>query len=148
MKRRYFLILPLFYSFVFAFKSNDGWSVIGDVQKHLYPDSPHFDAMLYLRLASRHRTFNDKAFLFDGLKKLQKLGYKVSLSSAQKEKLLREFSKSEFGENWISMLLNYTLEALFSDPIYGGNVKKFGWRSFGHNPGFPRPKNRYGKKDV
>ena len=40
---------------------------------------------------------------------------------------------------WLSTLITYTLEALLSDPLYGGNTNGIGWKWLGHDPGNPRP---------
>ena len=31
------------------------------------------------------------------------------------------------------------MEALLTDPAYGGNPDGIGWRWLGHTPGYPRP---------
>jgi gluconate 2-dehydrogenase gamma chain len=45
------------------------------------------------------------------------------------------------------MLLDYIMEALLTDPVYGGNPNSIGWQWLKHQPGFPRPttplKRRY-----
>ncbi len=62
------------------------------------------------------------------------------LESAQKEVLLRYVAdRTAWGPNWISSLLSYILEALLSDPVYGGNPDGIGWKWLEHQPGFPRP---------
>jgi len=37
------------------------------------------------------------------------------------------------------MLLTYILEALLTDPVYGGNPNGIGWTWLQHQPGFPTP---------
>ena len=46
----------------------------------------------------------------------------------------------------ISKLSYYGIEAMFSDPIYGGNFEKSGWNSISHAVGIPRPLRTYGQK--
>ncbi len=156
MTRRLFIFLPLFSTLAFGFfsflKKEDKWDVLESIQNHLFPKTKHypsaseFEAIRYLKIVSKDNSFDrdDLEFLFRGLQEIQGRGYRNGLSFMEKEKLLKEFSQERFGENWISMVLNYTLEALFSDPLYGGNVKEIGWQSFNHNPGLPRPKKRFG----
>jgi gluconate 2-dehydrogenase gamma chain len=50
---------------------------------------------------------------------------------------LRRFETN--GKQWISTILRYILEALLTDPIYGGNPNAIGWKWLDHQPGFPRP---------
>ncbi len=58
----------------------------------------------------------------------------------QREILLRYVAdRTRWGTNWISSLLSYILEALLSDPVYGGNPDGIGWKWLEHQPGFPRP---------
>ena len=159
MKRRVFISLSLFATSLFGFfpffKKEDRWEVLESVQNHLFPKTKNFpsarefEAIRYLKIVSSDASFDseDLDFLFRGVDEVQKRGYKSSLTTSEKEKLLREFTETTFGENWVSTLLNYTLEALFSDPIYGGNAKEIGWKSFNHHQGIPRPIKRFGVLD-
>ncbi|MCP4047869.1 MAG: gluconate 2-dehydrogenase subunit 3 family protein [Gammaproteobacteria bacterium] len=62
------------------------------------------------------------------------------LEYSQAEVLLRYVAdQTRWGANWISTLLSYILEALLSDPVYGGNPDGIGWKWLKHQPGFPRP---------
>ena len=157
MKRRVFLFLPtVAFGFFSFFKKEDKWLVLESVQNHLfpkqkdYPSVSEFRTMRYLKIVSSDKSFDrdDLEFLFKGVNEIQKRGYKTDLAYMGKEKILKAFSKERFGENWISMVLNYTLEALFSDPIYGGNANMVGWKSFNHHSGKPRPKKRFGVLNV
>ena len=56
-----------------------------------------------------------------------------------KEGLLRRITASAAGENWVSTLLSYLLEALLTAPAYGGNTDQLGWRWLQYTPGFPLP---------
>ena len=157
MKRRLFLSLPigvtLFVSFACA-KKEDSWAVIESVQEHLfpkstkYPSAKSFQALRYLKMVSHHDSFDkeDLDFIQQGARELEKRGYKSIMIKSEKEQMLREFSKSQFGKNWISLLLNYTLEAMLSDPLYGGNKDEKGWRAYKHHAGVPRPTKRFGER--
>lgn len=157
MTRRLFIFLPLFSTLTFGFFSfwrrEDRWDVLESVQNHLlpktkeYPSASEFESIRYLKVVSKDSSFDkdDLDFIFTGVQEIQTRGYKIGLSSVEKEHILRQFSQQRFGENWISMVLNYTLEALFSDPLYGGNAKEIGWKTFKHNPGVPTPQKRFRK---
>ena len=62
-----------------------------------------------------------------------------ALGFDDKEGLLRRITASAAGENWVSTLLSYLLEALLSAPAYGGNTDRLGWRWLQYTPGFPLP---------
>ena len=57
-----------------------------------------------------------------------------------------EMSEDDDLEKWLSRLIYYTIEAMFSDPIYGGNTHELGWTSTLHTTGNPRPMKKYGRK--
>ncbi|NQU33465.1 MAG: gluconate 2-dehydrogenase subunit 3 family protein [Bacteroidetes bacterium] len=61
------------------------------------------------------------------------------LSQSQKEKLITNIAKENWGKSWLGVILNFIFEALLSDPQYGGNPEGIGWDWLQHNPGFPRP---------
>ena len=63
----------------------------------------------------------------------------LSLSTEQKEKLLKEISMLRWGDNWLYKMMGYYFEAVFSDPIYGSNINGVGWKWLEFQPGFPRP---------
>jgi len=160
MKRRTFIYTALISSTVqVPFLSSkqliiDSWNVIYQTQEVLFPkqkDAPsasEFGATIYLKNASTHHSFNpdDLRFLNDGAIELLRIEKNfLTQTSEEKNKTLQEFSKTTFGENWLSLLLFYTIEALVSDPIYGGNKNRLGWKWLKHNAGIPRPKVRYAK---
>ncbi len=154
MNRRIFLGLGASVSAGWAFfglfgnKKEDRWRVLQSVQNCLFPKNGTFpDAEMvasarYLKMVSQDPSFDpeDLKFIFEGVNALQKKGWKNMLSDREKDAILEAFAATRFGENWMSMVLNYTFEALLSDPIYGGNVHEKGWRSLSHHPGLPRPK--------
>ena len=39
--------------------------------------------------------------------------------------------------------MTITMEGMFSDPVYGSNIKEDGWKALGAYGGFPRPKTKY-----
>ncbi|SFC14473.1 gluconate 2-dehydrogenase subunit 3 family protein [Pseudoalteromonas denitrificans] len=87
----------------------------------------------------------DRSFIKKGIAWLDELANKnfqkdfIYSSTIHKNTLLDQISHSKSGENWISLLLYYLIEALTLDPIYGGNKNGIGWRWLKHQPGFPQP---------
>ncbi|MCH9813484.1 MAG: gluconate 2-dehydrogenase subunit 3 family protein [Epsilonproteobacteria bacterium] len=160
MTRRIFLGLSTMsvssYAFFSFWKKVDEWEIIASVQQHLLPQSKAFPsaddvaATRYLKFVSADDSFDkeDLAFILNGARALQERSNFVDASPLEKEQILQTFTQTAFGENWLSLLLNYTLEALFSDPLYGGNRNTIGWQSFDHIPGYPRPQKRFGVVDV
>ena len=63
----------------------------------------------------------------------------IELGYIQRENILKEISQKEWGDNWLWNLMNFSFEAMFSDPIYGGNIQENGWKWVGHVSGLPRP---------
>ena len=63
----------------------------------------------------------------------------LKLSKKEQHDLIRKISKESWGEDWLSTILTYILEALLSDPLYGGNTKEAGWKWLDVYPGYPRP---------
>ena len=131
----------------------DPWLTIASVQEHLFPaekDSPganDIQALVYLRGMMETPDFEkeDAMLIHNGVGWLNDLAtseYKktfIQLNSDLKEKVLRRVEGSRAGSRWISMLLTYLLEALLTDPVYGGNPKGIGWTWLQHQPGFPTP---------
>lgn len=134
-------------------KSDPVWKTINAVQLHLFPASPDtpdansINATAYLRSVLEWPGVDkgDKKFITDGVGWLNGVSEKLfkkrfeKLSDKQKEKVLRSVEKSQAGENWISLILLYLIEALLTDPVYGGNVNGQGWAWLQHQPGFPHP---------
>lgn len=131
----------------------DPWHTLAVVQDHLLPseiDSPgakEINALEYLRNVTKDPVLDsdEKEFILNGVKWLNDLALEkhksvfTSLPQSQRTSMMREITKSKAGRNWISKLLSYILEALLSDPVYGGNPDGIGWKWLEHHPGFPRP---------
>lgn len=160
MTRRIFLSLSTVsvssYAFFSFWKKEDEWQIIQSVQQHLFPKTKSFPsaddfaATRYLRFVSQDDSFDteDLAFILNGARELGKKTDFFSADSHEKEQILQTFTQTRLGENWVSMIINYTIEALFSDPLYGGNRNTIGWQSFDHIPGSPRPQNKFGAINV
>jgi len=87
----------------------------------------------------------DKEYLMQGLDWVEETSQEetnrvlTDLRPREQNDLLEYISTREWGESWFSMMLTIIFEALFCDPVYGGNVDEQGWKWLEHNPGQPRP---------
>jgi gluconate 2-dehydrogenase gamma chain len=129
------------------------WLTLSQVQEHLFPpadDAPgasDIRAIVYLHntLESANADTEDKTFLVKGVSWLNdhtEQNFKQTFSElddTNKERALREIEQSSAGRKWLSLLINYLIEALLADPVYGGNPGGVGWKWLGHQPGFPKP---------
>ena len=127
--------------------------LIGAVQEHLFPEGSQvpsaksMDAIGYLVKAITHKSYNkeQRNHLVVGAQKLAKQTEKkfMLLSSHEKENVLRRYAMSKEGHDWLQQILFLTMEALFSDPLYGSNIQASGWKALHTQGGSPRPKKRY-----
>lgn len=163
MKRRKFLILGSVFglspyvqakeisTFEKAFKKVE--PTLLAVQNHLFPEgsklpsAKSMNVTQFLFETMMHKSFDKdiKAFVVDGAKELEKRekGRFTSMTEQQKEKALRAYEETNYGRSWLSRIMTLTMEGLFSDPIYGSNIKEAGWKALSSYGGFPRPKTRY-----
>lgn len=132
---------------------NEPWLTLSSVLDHLFPatdDSPGADDIQALQFLQNMMNAPDadedeKSFISRGVGWLNDMSVKnhhksfIALSESEKEKVLRQIEQSNAGERWLSLLLTYLIEALLSDPVYGGNPDGIGWQWLEHQPGFPRP---------
>ena len=124
------------------------------VQQILFPndgDGPSaydLNALRYLHWALSdpdNIADGDPAYLIKGLVSLdvftEDLNAKkfIDLSINQQNTALEQIQLSDFGENWLSLIIYYLLEALLLDPAYGGNPDGIGWKWLEHQAGFPLP---------
>lgn len=129
------------------------WRVLIAVQSHLLPseaDSPgaqDINAANYLHNVLVDPKFDaaDRIFVKTGIGEIQRLARQqqedgfIELQPEVQEKVLRQYEKTSQGSRWLNMILEYLMEALLTDPVYGGNPKGIGWQWLGHTPGSPRP---------
>lgn len=132
------------------------WATFAAVQEHLLPSEPDapgardVNATAYLDRALSDPGFDRdvRGFLLRGAGWLDEYAEAeagsrfVAVAAARREELLRGFADTGRGGNWLSTLINYTLEALLADPVYGGNRDGIGWAWLDHDPGRPRPDRR------
>jgi gluconate 2-dehydrogenase gamma chain len=130
------------------------FKIIASVQNILFPQNCNapsasgFGAVNYLINVSSHPSFvkDDLLFLYRGARELIEYESKfLDISYKEQSNTIDRFSKTKIGRNWLSILLYYTIEALLSDPIYGGNRDRVGWRWLNHHAGVPQPKKPFGE---
>lgn len=140
--------------------SEQDWNTIAAVQNHLFPSEHPTDeqensvskapgaleinALSYLHeyLSNPETDPSEVEFILSGVRLLQNFNNKstfTELSIERREELLREFEKQPDGKRWLANILNYLLEALLTDPVYGGNPGGIGWIWLEHRAGEPRP---------
>ena len=131
------------------------FKIIQAVQETLFPkglkapSASEFGATNYLLKVSTHSSFvkSDLKFLLHGADLLINAENDfLTMNPKERDKALRDFvNSSSKAENWTALLLFYTLEALLSDPIYGGNKNELGWKWLNHHTGQPQPKVTFAK---
>ncbi|MDM8547033.1 gluconate 2-dehydrogenase subunit 3 family protein [Candidatus Venteria ishoeyi] len=129
------------------------WQTLAAVQEHLFPaqpDTPGADdlnALVYLQnvLSQPEQTPEDRNFIRDGVLQVADISRQqqqkafTELNESQREQVLRHMEQDKTGAQWLRTVLNYLMEALLTDPVYGGNPRGIGWAWVGHEHGFPRP---------
>lgn len=164
MKRRKFLILSSVLGFSsFLMGKNDRIvsskslkrveKTIRSVQQHLFPEESKIpsarsmNATQFLLETITHPSYDKdiRAFVIEGAEELENReeGKFTALPEKEKERALRAYEETHYGSNWLSYIMTLTLEGIFSDPIYGSNVKETGWKALGSYGGLPRPTTRY-----
>ena len=123
------------------------------LQNDLFPKAKELgiDTSSYLSIVFHHSRISkeDKKYLKNGVKWLNEEAVKrhkttyTKLLSTQRQEVLRSIAKTSWGESYMADVMNYLFEAMFGDPIYGGNNKEAGWRWLAFEGGQPRPKERY-----
>lgn len=139
----------------------DLFKTLSAVQEVLFPkglDAPaasEFGATAYLATVVTHSSFlaSDAYYLQTGAQKLMnKYNDFLTLEPKEQDELLRAYTdENKSARSWVSFVLYFTLEALFANPIYGGNKNKAGWEWINHNAGLPQPlkpfaQNRQGER--
>ena len=163
MKRRIFIASTVLAGTALALlpqetKSNikiDLFKTLEAVQKVLFPkglDAPsasEYGATAYLANVSTHSSFltSDIRFLKYGVQELMnEYNNFLSLNPKEQDEALRDFvDEHNIGKNWVSFVLYFSIEALFSSPVYGGNKNESGWKWLQHHAGVPQPKKPFGE---
>jgi len=132
---------------------DEPWKTIAAVQEHLFPadeNSPgaqDIQALAYLQnmINAPDISQSERKRIKDGAGWLNDLSiqtYKqsfIELDENQREKILRKIEQSRAGSRWLSLLMTYLIEALLSEPVYGGNKNGIGWQWLEHQAGYPTP---------
>jgi hypothetical protein len=116
-------------------------------QNSFVPSKNDINAYAYLNFILNHSYVTDdtKKFIQNGARWLNEesvLKYKkvyTALYDFQRQKILKEISKTAWGESWLETIMSYFFEAMLGDPIYGGNRAQSGWKWLNHKSGLPRP---------
>lgn len=138
----------------FILFSSSQQATVQAVQAHLFPNDPDspgamdINATEYLQRAitapgidpDTRNVIVNGADRFQDASRERFDGVVATLKHQEREILLRYLAdKTRWGRAWLSLLLYYILEALLSDPVYGGNPNGIGWHWLDHQAGFPRP---------
>lgn len=133
--------------------SKEIYSVIAAVQEHMFPQentlpsATTFRATAFLAETLMHPTYDKdiRAFVIKGAEALQKREnhHFLTYDVAHKEKALRAYEETDYGGRWLDRIMLLSLEALLSDPIYGGNMRESGWHALQAKGGDPRPTSKY-----
>lgn len=162
MKRRKFIKFTTITVFLFSSNiviardfSKDSLLILDEVLNIIFPktnampSAQEFKALNYLVKNISHKTFDndDKVLIIDGTKDFNNSFPEfLNLNKEEKKELIFSIiKKSQYAKSWISKLSYYGIEAMFSDPLYGGNSNEKGWTSINHNIGYPRPTKLYGE---
>ena len=126
---------------------------ISAIQEHMFPEeskipsASSMNSITFLFETITHKSYDRdiRAFVLDGAEQLQKSHKEefVFISNSEKERVLREYEKTDYGRHWLSQIMIITMEGLFSDPIYGSNTKEASWKVLGSYGGLPRPTSKY-----
>ncbi|ADG92463.1 conserved hypothetical protein [Arcobacter nitrofigilis DSM 7299] len=161
MKRRTFIKLssltPIIVNSYMMAKDVDEkiWTTILEVQNILLPktskmpSAKEFGSVTYLKQNIDQYSFDkDDLELILNAAQVFKETFPEFFKATKDEKLeiIKQANASEYGNSWINILVYYGIEAMLSDPIYGGNKFQSGWMALNHKPGIPRPKRKYGAK--
>jgi len=111
------------------------------------PSAQEFGAMEFLDSTIYHRTFDRdiRDFIIRGAESFirESRGAFLKYNQIERERVLREFESSSIGGDWLSRIMILSMEALLSDPIYGGNIRESGWRALDIDEGKPQPSVRF-----
>ncbi|MEA3278955.1 MAG: gluconate 2-dehydrogenase subunit 3 family protein [Pseudomonadota bacterium] len=129
------------------------WRTLAAVQDHLFPTEAgapgarEINAALYLKFVLSDPRLDpaDGAMIRRGVDRVDRIALELqgagfpTLSVADREAVLRRMEQTEGGEQWLHAILDYILEALLTDPVYGGNPGAIGWKWLDHWQAAPHP---------
>ena len=161
MKRREFIVTTSILGIISTLNSQEiknhdtlSWLIIDNIFDILFPktltmpSSKEFNATLYLQINSKHKSFDeeDREYILQGAIDFNdSFPNFLNANEKEKEKIIDRTNNSEYGQSWLTKLVYYGMEAMLSDPIYGGNKDEIAWKSLNHQTGRPQPKQKYAK---
>ena len=134
-------------NFFLSSTHKQNWLLFNSIVDHLLPSDAKtpgaktLRAQYYFEKLLLLKEYDSKT-LKNGLEHIKQLAYPKNfstLSSSQKEKILRQFEQSPEGRHWLQTTLEFLLEGLLSSPSYGGNRDRVGWKWLDHRGGQPQP---------
>ncbi|WP_072682291.1 gluconate 2-dehydrogenase subunit 3 family protein [Arcobacter sp. LA11] len=161
MKRREFIVTSSILGASTVLNSQEfkadntlSWLIIDNVFDILFPktktmpSAKEFNATSYLQINSKYKSFDmdDREYILQGaLDFNDSFPNFLKSTQEQKENIIERTNNSEYGQEWLTRLVYYGIEAMLSDPIYGGNKNEIAWKSLNHQTGRPQPKYKYAK---
>lgn len=134
-------------------------SILKSVLNILFPDDgngPSIESLNTLNyilwvLRDPGASGKNKDYLVEGIDWADETAFEKSgknyldLDQQERERAVKNYIETEYGEEWCSIMMTLILESLVLDPIYGGNPDGIGWKWLEITPGYPQPdeKNRY-----
>ena len=163
MKRREFLATSALVGLSTTLSSKEmikkeeksSWFILDEVFQILFPKTKNmpsakdFNAIGFLKEISSHSSFSkeDKELLFQGAKDFIDAFPEFLISNDEiKIEFIKRANQSSYGQEWLNKVIYYGIEAMLSDPIYGGNTNEIAWKSLGHISGKPQPKRKYARR--
>lgn len=130
------------------------WLIINNIFDILFPktstmpSAKEFNATSYLQINLKHKSFDkdDREYILQGAIDFNdSFPNFLNANEREKQKIIERTKNGEYGESWLTKLVYYGIEAMLSDPIYGGNTDEIAWKSLNHQTGRPQPKQKYAK---
>jgi gluconate 2-dehydrogenase gamma chain len=129
------------------------FEIVQSIQEILFPadgngpGAKDINAAEYLVwvLSDQNKDPGDVKYILDGIGWVDETAEELfskkypDLSQEEKENLIANIAKEDWGKSWLSVILTFIFEALLSDPQYGGNPDNIGWKWLEYIPGQPRP---------
>jgi len=122
------------------------------LQSDLFPDLSQPSSIKYLQNVILNHTKisqKDKEFIRNGASWLNEKSINMfdkpytKLPQIKRQKVLKQISKTTWGDNWLYAMMGYMFEAMLGDPIYGINEDKKGWKWLDFKGAKPRVKKAY-----
>lgn len=130
------------------------WLVLDEVLLILFPktetmpSSKEFAAIKYFQeaLFSKYFPKDDQEYILQGAVDFYgSFSDFLDVNKKTKEEYVKAASLNNYGSSWLEQLVYYGIEAMLSDPIYGGNKNEIAWKSLNHQSGKPQSKYKYAK---